>query len=772
MPDCRDVPKPPSPLPYWVAHTPSKTNPRFHSLKQHILAVAEMAQEFATPLRAADIAYFLGLLHDLGKFTDDFQVYLLKCYLAAKPGSTCKAPAPGSAPHKQAGALAAARMLPHPWGPLLAVPLHGHHGGMLSLAETPRKVADKVTEEAVNALIDRSSSVYPELTPMRPDLTALEAMLGAGDTLALEMYLRLIYSCLVDADSLDTEAHNDPDAEMRRRAAPPVLFSDLMELLQVRQDADFKGKVGAVHSVRREVYETCLKAADEAPGFFELTVPTGGGKTRSSLAFALQHAARHGLRRVVYAIPYTSIVDQTADVFRSLFAEQKDVVLEHHSAIDHRKRREELGDDSDAERWRRLVSQNWDAPLVVTTTVQLFESLFSNRPSACRKLHRLAGAVIVLDEAQCLPSHLLAPIRSGLKTLVDHFGATVIFCTATQPAHELETPHLAGIEAQSIISGPDRTRHFNALKRVRYRVETEPWSWERVAKEIGSGDGSRLCVVNTRRQALELLRVLDPNNENDGILHLSTLLCGQHRKDVIAEVTRRLKHGPPALLISTQCIEAGVDLDFPKAMRAMGPLERIIQAAGRCNREGSRPVSESEVLVFTPEDGASPGGHYRMALGRTVNLFRADSGVDLDDPSFVTSYFRELYKMIGRDGQQVGKEVQDARAHYRYDEVAQKMRLIEEDTVSVFVSTYRPEEAGEVLSEALSRGAMTRELWRRAQRFCVALPGHAADPMKAPVEEVVPGLLLWKGAYDSKLGIPIGEGIGDLAYAAAELIIS
>ena len=774
-----EAPQPPAPLQFWIAHTPSRQNRQFHKLTRHILRVSEMARDFAAPFGASDIAYFLGLLHDLGKFRPEFQNYLWECYLAEVNKSS--PPTRGSAPHKQAGALAVKLLLNSEWGRVLSQPLYGHHGGMTSRDETTRKIIEKTNVAEAQALLRCASAVDGRLRPELPDLTPLKSL--EHDLFSLEMYVRFIFSCLVDADGLDTEAHNDPEAARKRAQTPSPTLAALYDQLLVRQEADFLGKTGAVNEVRREVYDACLRAAELPPAVFELTVPTGGGKTRSSLAFALAHAVRHNLRRVIYAIPYTSIVDQTVGVFRDIFGSDAGIVLEHHSAIDVRKRLEDAkhseDDDSadETERWRRLAVQNWDqAALIVTTTVQLFESLFSNRPGACRKLHRLAGSVIVLDEAQCLPLHLMEPIRSGLQTLAEHFGATIVFCTATQPDHDAATPHLQGLKAHPIIAAERCSHYFTVLKRVHFRFQHDAWSWEQVANQIQSRADSCLCVVNTRRQALDLLAMLDPNGNDPDVLHLSTLLCGRHRKEVQRDITIRLQaeregKGGRVLLVSTSVIEAGVDLDFPRAMRAVGPLDRIIQVAGRCNREGLRAREDSEVVIFTPEDGKSPGGHYRMALERTVRLFD-DADIDLDDPVFVTNYFRDLYADVGMEAAQVGGDVQQDRKHLRYREVAEKMRLIEDDTLSVFVDAYAPAEAQAILKEAQRSKKMTRQLWQQVQPFCVALRIKEADISKSPIDEPIPGLYHWLGEYNAKTGIPLATGIADLVIKPANLITS
>jgi CRISPR-associated endonuclease/helicase Cas3 len=749
-----DPPKPPFGLPYWIAHTPSTQNPRFHSLRRHADRVAKLARAFAEPLGFGEIAHFLGILHDLGKFSDAFQGYLYNCHIAARKGT--KPPPKGSAPHKEAGALAARTLLPGGYGEIMAIPLFGHHGGMRSRDIATRKSADAFSAEEVEALMARAESVDSALRPAPPPVGPIESL--AVDPYAVELATRMIYSCLTDADALDTEAHQDPAAAAARSATASPSIAVLLAEFQAKQTRDFAANGRKVNEVRSEVYAACVAAAEQPPGFFTLTVPTGGGKTRSSLAFALAHAARwrkRRERRVVYAIPFTSIVDQTADVFRRIFEGHPGAVLEHQSAIDPGRQ------SAEDEQWRRLSAQNWDAPIIVTTTVQLFESLFSNRPSASRKLHRLADSVIVLDEAQCLPTHLLAPIHSVLATLVKRFGVTVVFCTATQPAHDADLPHLIGIEARPIIPVHATRRHFEALRRVRYVVEPEPWDWDRLANQMRAGP-SCLTVLNTRRQAIELMEALDPRGTDGRVLHLSTLLCGRHRRAVIAEVKRRLAAGESVLLVSTQVVEAGVDIDFPRVFRAVGPLDRIIQAAGRCNREGLRPAADSTVTIFTPESGGSPRGPYRTALVRTADLLACGEEPALDDPEFVTAYFRGLIELIGKDPLVIGKRVQDHRRFLRFEETAREAKVIDEETISVLVHGYAPTEADEILEAAKALGKMTPELWRRAQPLCVAVPAREAEKLGSSLAEAIGGLNVWYGPYDAKCGIAVGRGEEDL----------
>ncbi len=769
----------------YVAHTPSKKNPHWHLLTDHILGVTALAEQFAeafdTTRTAAAWARYLGLLHDLGKFTDTFQTYLWECHQADVLRKA--PPKPGSAPHKQMGALAAFEDLKDR-AEMFALPLYGHHGGMLMPSETRNKTWEKTDPIEVARLRVRAAGTDPKLAAAAPDLAPLAASPLAQDP---EMFLRMLFSCLTDADSLDTEKHMNP-VDAGKRQADAITLPELRDTLRQRQPQDFaQAAPSTVNQVRQEVYEACLKAAQKPPGVYNLTVPTGGGKTRSGLAFALEHAAAHGLQRVVYAIPYTSIVDQTAQVFRDLFGSDPGTILEHHSAIEpkalHAEGADADGGGEDAELWRRLATQNWDAPLIVTTTVQLFESLFSNRPGACRKLHRLAHSVLVLDEVQTLPAHLLTALVDGLKTLTERYGVTVVLCTATQPALEGTISRFFNgfSQVHPIIPPADRDRHFALLRRVRYRVVTEEWDWSRIAHEMETNEVC-LCILNTRRQAQQLMDVLDPDRYREDVFHLSTLMCGHHRRAVLNTIRERLRVGLPTLLVSTSLIECGVDLDFPRVLRAIGPLDRIIQAAGRCNREGRRPRDSSEVVVFTPEEGGAPSGLYRTALETTVQIYKnklaQGQEIDFDDPALVTAYFKRLYSDLqgGVDKAKDGHSVQERRLAFDYREVAKDVRLVDDDTVSVLVTGYDSDTlqdtALSIRDEARAIGGMTRRLWQKAQPLCVSLPRIGAEDGKFGLEPIPGGLYIWDGEYNPKTGIPLPEDMtGGPVYKSGQLTV-
>lgn len=710
------------------AHSKNRQGRR-QDLVDHLTAVADLARTFAEPFGAGALASTAGILHDIGKFDPAWQRYLLDA--EAHPHQKQHGP-----DHKGAGACRGAELN----APALAFLIKGHHGGLPALTDLKtwlRGRASDVGVQEAQGLALRELPAFANLaSPSLPHYAASEA--------GIELFTRLAFSALVDADFLDTERHFAADTATRRQSSPPL--ANLWETFEADQARMTGHHDDPVNTIRHQVYEACLNAAAAAPGFFRLTVPTGGGKTRSSLAFALRHALQHGHTRIIYAIPYTSIIEQTADVFRGIFSDPR-VVLEHHSAM-------RASDDAEnpppAEVWARLAAENWDAPLVVTTTVQLFESLLAHRTTACRKLHNIARSVIILDEAQMLPTHLLTTILDVLRQLVAHYGVTVVLCTATQPALD-ERSGFAGLPAiRDIVPEPQRL--FAQLARVEYEwpAATETWTWERAAAEMRSAE-QVLAVLNTRANALALLEALD----DPAALHLSTRLCGAHRRAVLLEVLRRLKAGEPCRLVATQVIEAGVDVDFPLVLRALGPLDRIVQAAGRCNREGR--MSAGRVVAFAPDEGKLPPGSYRVGAQITQGLLR-DGQAPMHDPALYTRYFQEYYRQVNLDEPQV----QSTRSWrvLDYPETDHRFRMIEDDAVSVVVRYGTHEEriaTEQSLAQLRTQRGSPRELLRRLQPFIVGLrqPELEQAQHKGLVQEVMPGLWEWLGQYDAKGGTGI-----------------
>ncbi|HEY8292213.1 MAG TPA: DEAD/DEAH box helicase, partial [Thermomicrobiales bacterium] len=563
-----------------------------------------------------------------------------------------------------------------------------------------------------------------------------------------ELFLRLLFSALVDADYLDTERHF-ADWKATTRGSDLTLAT-LLERFEAHPPAPATACTATVRAARDAMYGACVGAAAMSPGFFRLTMPTGGGKTRSGMAFALRHAIRYGKRRIIVAVPFISITQQTAKVYRDIFGDEDDrrpAVLEHHSATE--------GKDADepgyrpADIWKRLAAENWDAPIVVTTTVQLFESLFANKTGRCRKLHRLAESVIILDEAQALPPHLLKPILDALGQLVRHYGTTVVISTATQPAFEAIAEFRA-IGAREIV--PDATGYFRDLTRVAYEWRTErTYALPEVAGWLRDAPQA-LAVMNTKQDALDLLAALD----DPDALHLSTLLCGRHRMDVIADVTQRLHADAPCRLVATQVIEAGVDLDFPLVLRALGPLDSIIQAAGRCNRGGV--LEHGRVIVFRPEGEHMPPGAYETATGVTQALINR-GGLDPNNPTISAQYFAAFYGAVNADASETAKKIQGLRTAFDYPAVRKAFQMIEDDTETVVITDYGTDEERQSVAALLDQLRVgspdARYVLRKLQPYTVAIRRRAAQQYRQSglIEGVTDNIGVWHGTYHERYGV-------------------
>ena len=696
----------------------------WHGLADHLLAVAQIAGGFCEAFASRDPAYYAGLWHDVGKFDPEFQRYLA--------GKRKHGP-----DHKGAGAQLALQR-----GGPLAMLVQGHHGGLRAFKDLQAWLNEKGSVTAATAATATARQDIPDLVPitnLRPPAWVNK------DKSTAEMWLRMVFSALVDADFLDTERHFQAGKSAQR--GPRISMSELWNRFKERHQAHIQANepTSNVNQVRNEVYAACLSAAMQPSGIFRLAVPTGGGKTLSAMGFALRHAIEHKMERVIVAVPFISITQQTASEYRRIldgYADETMVVLEHHSSV-------EMNDADEfdpAATWARLASENWDSPIVVTTTVQLFNSLFSNRTSSTRKLHNLARSVIILDEAQALPPKLLEPILDGLRELAENYGASVVLSTATQPAFQVVEP-FANVEATDIVPSPER--HFQALKRVRYEWKTDPaQTWDAIA-DIMQTTPQALAIVNTKKDALALLDALN----DERALHLSTLLCGRHRRDVIEEVKGRLSGGEECRLVSTQVVEAGVDLDFPMVLRAIGPLDSIIQAAGRCNRNGR--LDKGRVVVFdTAEASAPPFGSYRTATGITKAMLNSGP-MDPDDPQVVAGYFRRLYQGVDTDAE----HVQAYRSALDYPEVAKRFRMIDDDTVTIVVTSFGSADEQREVSEAvtsLRNGTSdARRLIRAIQPWTVSMYRNQTSEKERAglLWEIMSGLFEWTGEYHHVTGV-------------------
>jgi CRISPR-associated endonuclease/helicase Cas3 len=771
-----------------------------HRLDEHLEAVAQLAARHLHHDPAArELARLAGLWHDLGKYRRGFQTYIR---LVADAHIQSELPANRDKSHSGAGALWAEQTLVSKLGRegrmvsrVLQYVIAGHHAGLDNWESLKGRLAGEDAQRELSEALDAgpaSDLLSPVGTlPRLPQLPIPPSMVEEIPG-RFALWVRMLFSALVDADFLDTEAFMNPDATQARQVdvlamtALLAAFDGYMarkaEAVQASGQAD-----SPVNQRRAEVLAACRAKAAGAPGTYTLTVPTGGGKTLASLAFALTHAAQHAKRRVVMVIPYTSIIEQTAEVYREVFAPLGEgVVIEHHSNAES---------DERAETSRsRLACENWDAPVIVTTSVQLFESLFARKTSRCRKLHNLANSVLVLDEAQLLPVEYLQPVVDVLRLLVKDHGVTVVLCTATQPTLTSQ-PLFGGKglrgygpgEVTAIID--DEAGLYAALQRVRVHLPADlktpqPWA---VTTEALVRHEAVLAIVSRRADARELYEGLKrelPTGAR-GLWHLSALMCPQHRSEVIADIKAALvvrrealargDEAEPVRVVSTQLVEAGVDLDFPVVFRALAGLDSVAQAAGRCNREGR--LAMGEVHVFVPPKAPPPGLMLQAVQTCTLVWDRCEG-----DPlalEHIAGYFKRLYADADLDRKGICEALrlqidrQDQALAVRFRDASDNFKLIDnEDAATVIVRYHsaRCREDVNVLLRMLERDGPARWLMRKLQRYGVTVYQHDLKKLikGGDVRELpqVPGLYVQVDSdvfYDLVMGARVGGAPGDPA---------
>lgn len=761
-----------------------------HRLEDHLVDVSELAADFAAKFGAAPWAALAGIWHDLGKYRDGFQCYIRRC---GDPDAHIEGRVAGpEKTHSAAGALWAQQYLTEVdkrSGPVvarvLAYLIAGHHAGLdnwfgglherFSREDTLKEGRDALDVAIPEAILMPRTGL--------PDLKAIRADQEHNIPGRFALWVRMLFSCLVDADFLDTEAFMSPGKTEARNGftATAELEKRLTDrLAQMAQDVAARGEAESqVNRKRADVLRACLAKAECPPGVFSLTVPTGGGKTLSSLAFALRHAVRHGQRRVIYAIPYTSIIEQTAAIFRGILGDEN--VIEHHSNV-------EVDEKQETAR-SRLASENWDAPLIVTTNVQLLESLFASRTSHCRKLHNLVGSVVVLDEAQLLPLPYLQPVVDALRLLVKDYGVTLVLCTATQPTLESRNGFDQARQLRGFASGEireivdDVAGLYAALERVKVHLPADlktSCNWDQLAPKISKHDAV-LAIVGRRADARELYTRVKAE-DRAGLWHLSGLMCAQHRSDTIADikqtlVTRRqaLAAGQspaPIRVISTQLVEAGVDIDFPVVYRALAGLDSIAQAAGRCNREGR--LDKGEVHVFVPPKPAPPG-LLRMAEQATRILWEAlPPEADPMGVERFAEFFRRLYGDADLDAKDVCNLLRAGKVgDVNFRTAAERFRMIDEaEGATVFVRYKRnaDDDAIDVLLNTLKKEGPQRWLLRKLQRYGVSIYQRDLQRLEGqgdiePLGGDFPGLYVQSFGndvlYDRVLGINVDGAPGD-----------
>lgn len=724
-------------MPYYAHSLKDTDESKWQLLSEHLVAVAKLAERFAREARPDDddfaqAARLAGLLHDLGKYRDEFQAML-----RGKPKSEATR-------HKLAGAAYAGKQRSD-----LAFAIAGHHGGLPDRAALRDGIKGPNGHEVVKRYWNAATQDCP---PIGAPLGAVPKFDNAH---SFDVAVRLLFSCLVDADWQDTSDFYRRAAGRQLEAAPAPLdpakaLSKVLSYIRERAEECRDARVAAI---RDEVLQAALRAAEQPLGVFTMSVPTGGGKTLSALAFALAHAAHHGLRRVIYVAPYLSILEQNArEIGRALDVdEMSDVLFEHHSLADPVDKAENTqAEASDAAQ----RAEAWNSPVIVTTNVQFFESLFANQPGRCRKLHNMARSVIVLDECQTLPPRLVAPTCSMLSEFAAQADATIVLCTATQPAWNRRDGFEEGFGNVREIAPPEM-RLFDKLLRVTVAWPNDAdaaWDWPQVAKRM-LDEPQVLCIVNTKGAAREVHAELSRRGAVDA-LHLSTNMCPRHRLETIDEVRRRLRAGEACRLVSTQLIEAGVDVDFPVVLRQMSPLEAIIQAAGRANREGLLNHMDGtpggRVIVFRAVKPVKLDRWYEAGIGVVETDFLLDGRKpDIARPEHVAEYFRRLY----RSGDLDARNIQAWREAQSFEEVAKSYRVIDDATFSVVIATWEKarRDVGELLDQL--KAGWDRRLSRRLSPYLVNVRYSQAEQYGGLIAEGPAGMKIWWGPYDEQVGM-------------------
>ncbi len=713
----------------YFAHSANKVGKK-HTLEDHLLSVKTLVHRFLANSNLEDEASLAGMLHDFGKYGDLFQDRLQ----GKERGIDHWSLGAWLALQNEYKAIAAA----------LAV--EGHHIGLQNLnrnhflALNPKQLTInhplqlRLSENNLDILKSR-------LTTDGIEPTIAKKLFGSEltSTVGSMLDVRMIFSALVDADFLDTEAHFEGTTEGKRyrQEGPKLQGTCALEIL-LKHIKDLQAQTKAapeVSKTRATLLDACLRAADTSTGLFTLTAPTGSGKTLAMLAFALKHAIaqKRKLRRIVIVLPYLSIIEQTASIYREIFESHfgPHYVLEHHSLADvgFEKTRSDSegksGEQEASERQRRLLAENWDAPLIVTTSVQMLESLFSNRPSACRKLHHLMQSVIMFDEVQTLPVNLTLPTLAALSHLAHNYHSTVVLSTATQPAFEhlhenVKSYSVSGWKPKEII--PEAQSLFADMKRVHVSWDNpdKGTSWDELTERLKK-HSQVLCIVNIKRHARIVWEKI-----GEGVFHLSTNLCPAHRRSVLGTISEKLPKKQPVRLIATQCIEAGVDVDFPVVYRAYAPLDAITQAAGRCNREG-RQDGLGQVHVFQPliegNENEYPDSGYEQAAQVTKMLFKRYGAekMHLDNPDFIMCYYRELYDISRPETMERTRRLKQYIEAGSFPDIAKEYRLVKQDAINILVPYQLCIEEFEKLLDEGDKIGLTAEWIRRARPLTISI---------------------------------------------------
>lgn len=728
-------------------------------LHVHLANVSKFAGKFGQAVGLHAEAILAGSLHDLGKYRQEFQSYLR--------GERTSSQETQHAAYGAVWAIKNAQLLQ-------AFVIAGHHAGLHDLSDL-QGIPDKSVlglPDALDLAMQRYLVETGSPEPLPEPAFISEIADSNEQALRIDFAVRMLFSCLIDADRLDSAFWplTPPDDSVLDAS----LLLGRIESERCRKSSSSPDS--PLKASRNHIFDTCLIKAALAQGFFSLTVPTGGGKTLSAMAFALAHARQHGLRRIIVVIPYLSIIEQNAAEYRRVLG--NDVVLENHSSV-----KPTLDADEEEKDALELAAENWDAPVVITTSVQFLESLLSARPSRCRKLHRIAKSVVIFDEVQTMPSHLLQPIFSVFRELVRQYGVSFVFSSATQPAFLQSSSLPDGFtqgEMRAIIDDPAQL--FHDLRRVDYHLprDGETLDWPELASRMALPENRQaLCVVNLTKHASILwdrLRTAVPGPDKKFLFHLSSAMCPAHRLRVIRLMRWLLRRGHPCRVVSTQLIEAGVDVDFPVVWRALGPLDSIVQTAGRCNREGRS--ARGNVHVFRPAEHKIPGGVYAAATGQAAIAVSRFSSLDLaeeglaTDPDIFTGYFHGLYQSVDTDRKIDGSTIQEDRRELKFRTVSRNATVIDNDMQPVIVTYGAGKRLVQIIRERqLPPGSprFTRDDQRSLQRYMVNLRQRDFDQLLGLrlIEPLLPNLnvhVLHASCYHPQLGLvfPGNQSIHDM----------
>lgn len=661
------------------------------SIKEHLFGTAELAKQFADNFGCGQAGYLCGLMHDIGKYSEDFQRRI------------CDPEHVKKVDHSTAGAKELCKRSEE-YMPL-AMAVAGHHSGLQDGGNR------RVRDAGDGTFFGRLHKEIPACDDWEKEIVFEEAEIptfwngGKNPAFSMAFFIRMIYSCLVDADYLDTEKFMSSGNDDRGN------YSSGIELLRRfekyisgwihRRDFDSE-RQKQICRKRTEILLDCMKKGGQLDrGLYSLTVPTGGGKTTASLGFALKQMQKYDMRRIIYVIPYTSIIDQTAMIFSNILGEEN--VLEHHSGILY-----EVKEGEQEKNYQKaLATENWDRPVIVTTAVQFFESLFASRSSKCRKLHNIANSVLVFDEAQTIPVPYLEPCVAAMAELAAHYNATVVLCTATQPAlGQMFQKYLDRLILREICDDVEDTYRWFRRTDIRHAGTMDP---DRLCGELLE-NRQVLCIVNRRKTAQEIYECL----AGEGTYCLTTLLYPADRKRKIGEIRQRLREGLPCRVIATSLIEAGVDVDFPKVYRQETGLDSVIQAAGRCNREGKRSINESVVSVFQLKGANS------KFLAQNIAAFQwmQRQFEDLGDLKAIFGYFQFYRELLGNENLDVKNIMKSFQKSlngsvFPFKSVAEQFRLIENETIAVYI----PLGEGKLLTDQLTAGTFDRNTFRQLGQY-------------------------------------------------------